>query len=82
MSKLRDRQEQSRGGVDDGEMIEADARELGKGDGEDGEIDASHAEAEGEKADDRAAGRGNRRGGEETEPRTRCRSWMKRAAEI
>ena len=37
------------------EMIEADAGELGERDGQDREIDAGDAEAEREKADDRAA---------------------------
>ena len=36
-------------------MVEADAGKFGKGDGEDGEIDAGDAKAEGKEADDRPA---------------------------
>jgi hypothetical protein len=35
-------------------VVEADARELGEGDGEDGEVHPADAEAEGEEADRRA----------------------------
>jgi hypothetical protein len=35
---LLDRQKQARGGVDEVQMIEADPRELGERDGEDGEV--------------------------------------------
>ena len=54
---LRDRQEQAGRAADPAEMIEADARELGEGDGQDGEIDAGDAEAEREEADDGAGER-------------------------
>src|SRR5262245_55868480 len=50
-----DRQEEAARPAHPSEVIEADARELGEGDGEDCEIDAAHAEAEGEEADDRTA---------------------------
>ena len=36
---LRDRQEESAGAADPAEMTESDAREFGKGDGQDREID-------------------------------------------
>ena len=49
-----DRHEQPGGAADPAPVIEADAGELGEGDGEDREVDAGHAEAEREKADDGA----------------------------
>src|SRR5271156_5392831 len=49
-------------------MIEADAREFGEGDGENGEIDAGNAEPESQKADDRPADHGNRYRRQNTEP--------------
>ncbi len=74
---LGDRQEQAARGVDEVEMIEADARKLGEGDGQDGEIDAGDAEAEGEIADHRAAGRarpGSRRESRATARRRSART--------
>ena len=65
---LLDRQEQAARRIDEAPIVEADAGELGEGDGQDGEINAGNAEAEGEIADDRAAGGGDRNGGEEAEP--------------
>src|SRR5260370_33773923 len=50
-----DGQEKPAGPADPSEVIEADARELGEGDSEDCEIDAAHAEAKGEEADDGTA---------------------------
>ena len=64
-----DRQEEAARAADPPEMVEADARELGEGDGEDGEIDAGDAEAEGEEADDGAADDGDRDRGRKSEPR-------------
>ena len=55
--------------IDQAPIVEADAGELGEGDGQDGEINAGNAEAEGEIADDRAAGGGERDGGEQAQPR-------------
>ncbi len=49
-------------------MIEADAGEFGERDGEDGEIDAGHAEAKSQKADDRAGGGGDRERRDKAEP--------------
>ena len=46
-----DGQEEAGRAADPAPVVEADARELGEGDGEDGEVDAGDAEAEGEKAD-------------------------------
>ena len=51
MGVLLDRQEQASGGVDEVEMIETDARELGERDGEDGEINTGNAEAKRQKAE-------------------------------
>src|SRR5689334_17595522 len=48
---LRHAQKHATGATDPVEMVEADARELGEGDGEEREIHARDAEAEGEKAD-------------------------------
>src|SRR5580704_7381835 len=49
-------------------MIEADPRELGERNGEDGEVHAGNAEAESQKADNGAARRTNRYGDEKSEP--------------
>ena len=49
---LLDRQKQAARGVDIAPIVEADAGEFGKCDGQDREIDAGDAEAKGEKADD------------------------------
>src|SRR5688572_19819724 len=57
---VRHRQEQARGAAHPGEVVEADARELGEGDGEDGEVHAADAEAEGKEADHRAGERAQR----------------------
>ena len=65
---MLDRQEQAGGCVDEVQMIEADARELGERDGEDGEVNAGDAEAKRQKADDGAARRANRYGDEKSEP--------------
>ena len=51
-------------------MVEADAGELGEGDGEDREIDAGDAEAERQEADDRAAGHRDRDRGRKADPGT------------
>ncbi len=64
-----DRKKEAARPAEPAKMVEADARELGKGDGEDSEIDAAHAEAEGEKADDRAAQHRDRDRGAKTDPR-------------
>ena len=48
---LRDAQEHAAGAAEPVEVIEADARELGEGDGEEREVHARDAEAEGEEAD-------------------------------
>src|ERR1044071_5769908 len=48
---LRYAQEQAARAADPVEMVEADARELGEGDGEEREVHPGDAEAEGEKAD-------------------------------
>ena len=69
MRILRHRQEQAGRRVDDVEMVEADAREFGKGDGQDREIDAGDAEAKGEKADDGAASRATGMAASKSEPR-------------
>src|SRR5207247_4715645 len=57
---IGDRQKEAARSTDPREMIEADARELGKGDGENREVNAAHAEAKCEKPDDGAAGHRSR----------------------
>src|SRR5262249_55712211 len=69
MRILRDRQEQARRGIDEFQMIEADARKFGKSNRQDRKIDAGDAETKRETANHRAAGRCCRYGGEEAKPR-------------
>ena len=62
-------------------MVEADARELGERDGQDREVDAGHAEAEGKEADDRPREpRDHQRQGQATQGLTP--KWKKSAAAV
>ena len=66
----RDRQEQTRGRIDEVEMIETDASKLSECDGKDREIDAGDAEAKRQKSNDGATGGRNRDCREKADPGT------------
>src|SRR5215831_5131296 len=66
---IGDRQKEAARSADPLEMIEADARELCEGDGENCEVDPADPEAEGKKTDDGAARDRDRDRGGQAEPR-------------
>ncbi len=64
-----DREKEAAGTADPGEMIEADARELGKRDRKDREVNAGDTEAERKEADHRSDCAGNRKRRQQSDPR-------------
>ena len=62
-------QKEAGGAADPGPVVEGKTGKFGKGNGEDGEVDAGNAEAKGEKTDQAARGGRDRDRGPQTEPR-------------
>src|SRR5688572_17982378 len=79
---VRHRQEQARGAAHPGEVVEADARELGEGDGEDGEVHAGDAEAEREEADHGAGERAGADRGDQADPGAQAEVHVQRGGRV
>src|SRR5688572_11477158 len=79
---VRHRQEQAGGAAHPGKVVEADAREFREGDGEDGEVHAADAEAEGEEPDHRAGKRAQRDRRPEADPGAQAEMHVQRGRGI